>query len=296
MEKDKHTNENKSREHETLLQVFIRSFFRNKLGVIGLIGVIIIILVALLAPYIVEPVSGYGDFENILNPPSQAHPFGTDDMGLDIFSQVIWGTRTSLQVGFLTVLIALVIGVPIGLISGYFDNFLATIGMGLTDVFLTLPVLPLMIIMAAVIGSDIKNIALVIGLFSWPKLARITRASTLSVRNMEYITAAEGLGASNFKILYKHVLPNVSAPILVNMTIIIATAILSEAGLSFLGLGDPLTWSWGKILENAHQSGAFLSAWWYSLFPSLAIMFFVVSFNFIGMGIREALNPKLRQR
>jgi peptide/nickel transport system permease protein len=153
-----------------------------------------------------------------------------------------------------------------------------------------------MIIMAAVIGSDIKNIALVIGLFSWPKLARITRASTLSVRNMEYINAAEVLGASNFKIMTKHVLPNVSGPILVNMTIIIATAILSEAGLSFLGLGDPLTWSWGKILENAHQSGSFLSAWWYSLFPSLAIMFFVISFNFIGMGIREALNPKLRQR
>lgn len=294
MEKDKHNGNIKH--EETLLQIFLRTFFKHKLGVIGLVGVIIIISVALFAPYIAEPVSGYGDFENILNSPSAEHPFGTDDMGLDIFSQVIWGTRTSLQVGFLTVLIALVIGVPIGLISGYFDNFLSTIGMGLTDVFLTLPVLPLMIIMAAVIGSDIKNIALVIGLFSWPKLARITRASTLSVRNMEYINAAEALGASNFKILLKHILPNVSAPILVNMTIIIATAILSEAGLSFLGLGDPLAYSWGKILENAHQSGAFISAWWYSLFPSVAIMFFVISFNFIGMGIREALNPKLRQR
>lgn len=294
MEKDKHNGNIKH--EETLLQIFLRTFFKHKLGVIGLVGVIIIISVAIFAPYIAEPVSGYGDFENILNSPSAEHPFGTDDMGLDIFSQVIWGTRTSLQVGFLTVLIALVIGVPIGLISGYFDNFLSTIGMGLTDVFLTLPVLPLMIIMAAVIGSDIKNIALVIGLFSWPKLARITRASTLSVRNMEYINAAEALGASNFKILLKHILPNVSAPILVNMTIIIATAILSEAGLSFLGLGDPLAYSWGKILENAHQSGAFISAWWYSLFPSVAIMFFVISFNFIGMGIREALNPKLRQR
>lgn len=294
MEIDKHNE--KSREHETLLKRIIKTFFKHKLGVIGLLGVILIVVVAIFAPFIAEPVSGYGDYSNILRPPSGEHPFGTDDMGLDIYSQVIWGTRTSLQVGFLTVLIALVIGVPIGLISGYFDGLVSSLAMGLTDVFLTLPVLPLMIIMAAVIGSDIKNIALVIGLFSWPKLARITRASTLSVRNMEYINAAEVLGASNFKILTKHILPNVSGPILVNMTIIIATAILSEAGLSFLGLGDPLTWSWGKILENAHQSGSFLSAWWYSLFPSLAIMFFVISFNFIGMGIREALNPKLRQR
>lgn len=290
METDKH------KKHETLLKKIIKTFFKHKLGVIGLLGVILIVVVAVFAPYIAEPVSGYGDYSNVLRPPSEEHLFGTDDMGLDIYSQVIWGTRTSLQVGFLTVLIALVIGVPIGLISGYFDGFISSLAMGLTDVFLTLPVLPLMIIMAAVIGSDIKNIALVIGLFSWPKLARITRASTLSVRNMEYINAAEVLGASNFKIMTKHVLPNVSGPILVNMTIIIATAILSEAGLSFLGLGDPLTWSWGKILENAHQSGSFLSAWWYSLFPSLAIMFFVISFNFIGMGIREALNPKLRQR
>ena len=294
METDKHKK--KQREHETLLKKIIKTFFKHKLGVIGLIGVILIVVVAVFAPFIAEPVSGYGDYSNILRPPSSEHLFGTDDMGLDIYSQVVWGTRTSLQVGFLTVLIALVIGVPIGLISGYFDGLVSSLAMGLTDVFLTLPVLPLMIIMAAVIGSDIKNIALVIGLFSWPKLARITRASTLSVRNMEYINAAEVLGASNFKIMTKHVLPNVSGPILVNMTIIIATAILSEAGLSFLGLGDPLTWSWGKILENAHQSGSFLSAWWYSLFPSLAIMFFVISFNFIGMGIREALNPKLRQR
>ena len=294
METDKHKN--KHRQHETLLKKIIKTFFKHKLGVIGLLGVILIVMVAVFAPFIAEPVSGYGDYSNILKPPSGEHLFGTDDMGLDIYSQVIWGTRTSLQVGFLTVLIALVIGVPVGLISGYFDGFISSLAMGLTDVFLTLPVLPLMIIMAAVIGSDIKNIALVIGLFSWPKLARITRASTLSVRNMEYINAAEVLGASNFKIMTKHVLPNVSGPILVNMTIIIATAILSEAGLSFLGLGDPLTWSWGKILENAHQSGSFLSAWWYSLFPSLAIMFFVISFNFIGMGIREALNPKLRQR
>lgn len=279
----------------SLTRDFIKTFFRHSLGVIGLAGVLLVLLVAVFAPYIAEPVAGYGELEKILLPPSQEHPFGTDDMGLDIFSQVVWGTRTSLQVGFLTVIIATLIGVPLGLISGYYQGAVSSLFMGLADIFLTLPVLPLMIIMAAVMGPDIKNIALVIGIFSWPKLARITRAATLSVRGMDYVKAAHAIGASTSRVLLRHILSNVSAPILVNMTIVIATAILSEAGLSFLGLGDPLAWSWGKILESAHQSGAFLSAWWYSLFPSLAIMVFVISFNFLGMGIREGLNPRLRK-
>lgn len=280
--------------NETLFMEYVRTFFRHRLGTIGFVGVIIVLLVGIFAPFIAEKVSGYGDIENILQPPSADHIFGTDDMGLDIFSQVIWGTRTSIKVGFLAVLISSIIGVPIGLASGYFKGRMDTIGMGLADIFLTLPVLPLMIIMAAVLGSDIKNIALVIGLFSWPTLARITRAATLEVVSKQYIDAARALGVRNKRILMRHVLPNSSGPILVNITIVMATAILSEAGLSFLGLGDPLTWSWGKILENAHQSGSFVTAWWYSLFPSLAIMFFVISFNFFGMGIREAFNPKLK--
>ncbi len=280
----------------SLWKEFFKAFFKHRLGVIGLVGVIAIIFVALFAPMIAEPVSGYGDVADILKPPSLKHPFGTDDMGLDIFSQVVWGTRTSLKVGFMTVIIAAMIGIPIGLFSGYFSGLISTLGMGLADIFLTLPVLPLMIIMAALMGPDIKNIALIIGLFSWPQLARITRASTLSVKNMEYVVATRSVGAKTSRILFRHILPNVSASILVNMTIVIATAILTEAGLSFLGLGDPLSYSWGKILENAHQSGAFLSAWWFSFFPSIAIMFFVISFNFLGMGIREGFNPKLRNR
>lgn len=272
------------------------AFLKHKLGIIGLIGVIMVFMVAIFAPYIAEPVEGYGKVEDILLPPSSQHIFGTDSMGLDIFSQVVWGARSSLKVGFIAVAVAILIGVPIGLLSGYYKGVISTIGMGVTDIFLTIPILPLMIIIAAVVGSGINKVAIIIGLFSWPSLARIARAATLEVSNMQYIEAAKSLGIRTWRILLKHVLVNASAPILVNLTIIMATSIITESGLSFLGLGDPLTWSWGKILQNAHRSGAFVSAWWFSLFPSLAIMFFVISFNFLGMGIREALNPKLRER
>jgi len=268
-------------------------FKNHRLGMIGFIGIIMIFSIAIFAPFIAEEPGGYGTAEEILQPPSKSYIFGTDYMGLDIFSQVVWGTRASILVGFIAVLVAAVIGVSIGLFSGYLGGIVEVIGMGLADIFFTLPVLPLMIVMAAVIGSDIRNVAIIIGLFQWPKLARVTRASTLKVINMQYIEAARSLGLKQYKIVFKHVLVNASAPVLVNMTIVMAGAILSESGLSFLGLGDPLTWSWGKILNNAHQSGAFISAWWTSMFPSLAIMVFVICFNFLGMGIRDALNPKL---
>lgn len=282
--------ENKSRG-----KIFLTYFFRHRLGVIGLFGVVFVFMVALFAPFLAQEVSGYGEVSDIMLAPSMEHLFGTDSMGLDVFSQVVWGTRTSIKVGFMVVLYASLVGVPIGLLSGYFGGIIETLGMGLADIFLTLPVLPLMIIMAAVMGPDINNVAFVIGILGWPKLARVTRASTLEVANMQYIEAAKCLGIRGKSILFKHVLVNASAPILVNMTLAMASAILSESGLSFLGLGDPLVWSWGKILENAHQSGAFISAWWCSFFPSVAIILFVISFNFLGMGIREALNPKLRK-
>ncbi|MGM0420619.1 MAG: ABC transporter permease [Bacillota bacterium] len=273
---------------------FFRYFVKHRLGMIGLIGVLAIIIVAVFAPSLAEYPSGYGQ-HGVLQPPDSDVYFGTDHMGMDIFAQVVWGTRTSLHVGFMAVMISVLIGVPVGIMGGYFNGWTSNLLMGMTDIFLTLPMLPLMIVMAASLGSSINNIAIIIGILSWPRVARIARADTLSVRNMEYISAAKAIGSPNLKIFSRHILPNISGPILVNMTIVMATAILSEAGLSFLGLGDASTWSWGRILENAHRSGTFVTAWWYSLFPSFAIMFFVISFNFIGMGIREALNPKLNR-
>ena len=272
----------------------IKAFFNHKLGMIGLFGVILIFLVALLAPVIAEPVSGYGDYQDKLLPPSSEHPFGTDDMGLSLFSQVVWGTRSSIKVAVIAVSLALVIGVPIGLISGYFGGTFDTIGMGITDIALTIPTLPLMIIIAAIAEStSINTVAFIIGIFSWPDIARITKASTLRVCGMQYIEAAKSLGIRTSSIVGKHILANASTPIFINLTIVMASSIISESSISFLGLGDPLSHSWGKILHNAYQSGAFGTAWWFSLFPSLAIILFVISFNFLSMGVRDALNPKI---
>ncbi|MDF2520691.1 MAG: transporter permease [Clostridia bacterium] len=272
----------------------IKLFLRHPLGMIGFFGVLLLILITVLAPLIVEPVAGYGAYEDKLLSPAAKHLFGTDDMGLDLFSQVIWGTRSSIKVGVIAVLVAMAIGIPIGLFSGYYQGIYDTIGMGITEVFLTIPMLPLMIITAAVTkSSSINTVALIIGIFSWPSIARITRASTLKVCGMQYIEAAKSLGIKTRSIIFKHIFINASTPIFVNLTIVMATSIITESSISFLGLGDPLTYSWGKILHNAYKSGAFQSAWWYSLFPSIAIMLFVISFNFLSMGIRDALNPKI---
>lgn len=272
----------------------IKTFLHHKLGIIGLVGVLLIILVAIFAPFLAEPVSGYGNYEDKLLSPSSNHIFGTDDMGLDLFSQVIWGARSSIKVAIISVTLALAIGVPVGLISGYYGGIFETIGMGLTDIFLTIPSLPLMIIIAAIAETtSINTVAFIIGIFSWPDIARITKSSTLKVCGMQYIEAAKSLGIRTNRIIFKHILINASTPIFINLTIVMASSIISESSISFLGLGDPLTHSWGKILHNAYQSGAFGTAWWFSLFPSLAIILFVISFNFLSMGIRDALNPKI---
>lgn len=277
-------------------QEFIKHFRRNRLGVIGLYGILALVLLALLAPVISDRPTGYGDVTNMLQPPSSQYWFGTDSVGLSIFDQVIWGTRVSLYVGLTSAVISILIGVPIGLISGYYGGSVSNIGMAITDIFLTLPVLPLMIIMAAVLGTGISNIAIIIGLFSWPQIARVTRAEALAIREKQYIEAAKAIGTKESKIIFRHVLLNAFPPILVNMTILMGTSVLSEAGLSFLGLGDPMSWSWGTILQNAHSTGVIINAWWLALFPSIAIIILVLSFNFLGIGINEALNPRLRKR
>ncbi|MFD1038414.1 ABC transporter permease [Virgibacillus byunsanensis] len=278
------------------LSEFAKNFRRNLLGMIGLFGVIILLVIGVLAPLISEFPEGYGDMSMMLQPPTSQYWFGTDSVGLSIFDQVVWGTRVSLYVGFITALIALVIGVPIGLLSGYYGGRISTVGMGVTDIFLTLPILPLMIILAAVIGTGVSNIAVIIGLFSWPSIARVTRAETLAIKEKQYIEAAKCIGTPEYKIIFRHVLLNASPPILVNIAIIMGIAVISEAGLSFLGLGDPTTWSWGTILQNAQATGVIINAWWHSLFPSVGIIILVLSFNFLGMGINEALNPKLREK
>ena len=270
-------------------------FLRNKNGMIGLIGVALIVILGVIAPFLVAYPEGYT--ADILLAPSLSHPLGTDKLGLDILAEVIWGARTSLYVSLTAVVISALIGIPAGLISGFVKGWLGEIIDACIDIFLTLPMLPLMIIMAAIMGTSINNVALVIGLFSWPQLARVTKNATLKISEMQYIEAATCLGLSKPRILFKHVLLNATGPVFVNLTLIMASAVLSEASLSFLGLGDPTTWSWGTLLKRAWTSNAVNSSpnpWWWWLIPSLCIVIFVVCFNMLGTAINDILNPKGR--
>jgi len=274
---------------------FVPAFKKNKLGMVGLVGVALFILVGLAAPLLATYPKGYGT--ELYMKPSLLHPFGTDGLGLDILSQIIWGARTSIYVSFVAVLLAFAIGVPAGLVSGYFKGWAGGVIDTLIDVFLTLPILPLIIVIAAVIGSSIGNVAVVIGLFSWPSLARVTRNATLRVSEMQFVEAARCLGIKKRAILFKHILIVIIGPILVNLTLVMATSVLSEAGLSFLGLGDPTTWSWGTIIKKAWDAGAVIDTpnpWWWWFSPSMAIILYVVCFNSLGNAINDALNPKSR--
>ncbi len=276
-------------------RTFFQAFIRNKRGVIGAAGVLIIVIIGIFAPLIAPLPKGYTS--DVLLAPSANHIFGTDALGLDIFAEIVWGARTSLYVSMLAVLVSLAIGVPLGLISGYFKGAIGGFIDSLIEIFLTLPQLALMIITAAVLGSSITNVALVIGFFAWPTLARVTRNTTMKITEMPYIEAVKCAGVSTAGILFKHILINIIGPVLVNLTLVMANAVLSESGLSFLGLGDPSTWSWGLILKKAWDGGAVIATpnpWWWWLFTSLFIMMYVVSFNLLGNGINDALNPKGR--
>ncbi|RVU98375.1 ABC transporter permease [Coriobacteriales bacterium OH1046] len=275
---------------------FLYCFVRNRNGMIGFIGVMAIVLIGFVGPMIIGKPSGYTT--DILLPPCMEHPLGTDNIGLDILSELIWGARTSLYVSLLAMAISGAIGIPLGLICGYTRGILADIIDAAIDIFMTLPMLPLMIIMAAVMGTSIINVALILGIFSWPQLARVTKNSTLKIREMQYIEAASCLGLSQLRILFKHVLLNASGPVFVNMTLVMASAVLTEASLSFLGLGDPDSWSWGTILKRAWQQNAVISSpnpWWWWLMPSLCVVVYVVCFNLLGTALNDCLNPKGRE-
>ena len=277
-------------------RTFVEHFIRNKLGMIGLIGVLAIVIMGIFAPQIAEYPSGYG--ADILLNPSSDYFFGSDNLGLDLFAEVVWGARTSLYVSFIAVFVSTVIGLPAGLIAGYKKGMIGSFIDAIIDIFLTLPVLPLMIVISAIVGSSIINVAIIIGILSWPSLARVTRNATLKISEMQYIEAVKCLNIPGKRIVLKHILINAAGPVLVNLTLIMATAVLSESGLSFLGLGDPTTWSWGTILKKAWDASAVIdipNPWWWWFFPSIFIILYVVSFNLLGTGINETLNPKSRE-
>ena len=268
------------------------------MGKAGIIILIVMLLLAVFGP-IAFPfesrVSATSSGE-IFQQPSLAHWLGTDDMGRDVFRSLLFGARISLFVGLMATAISIVVGTVVGMVSGYYRSWISTLLMRITDVFLSLPVTPLIIVLAAIFGQSLTVTILVIGLTSWPSTARIVRSQVLSIRERQFIERVHNLGASDLRILWSHVLPNVLPLIYSNTVLVIAGSILSEATLAFLGLGDPVNVSWGTMLHYAFVSGALgRGAWWYLIPPGLGILFIVLGFTLSGHTLDKITNPKLRE-
>lgn len=266
-----------------------RAFRRHKLGLIGLGIVVMFTLVAILAPYLAthDPTSQRIATAR-LQAPSAEFWFGTDELGRDLFSRIVYGARISMRIGLIAEGIALSIGIVLGAISGYFGGAVDNFIMRVADVFFAIPGLLFLIVIVAIFGSGASVIFLALGLISWPGEARLMRSEVLRIRNQEYVTAATALGIRDVGIIVRHILPNALASMIVVGSLGVAGAILSEATLSFLGLGiqEPLA-SWGTMINRGQQY--IFSAWWYSVFPGAVIMLVVLGFNFLGDAVRDAL-------
>ncbi len=275
----------------------LRALWKDRLGRTGLILLGVVTIAAIFGPTVFpfDPAAVGENASSILQPPSAQHWLGTDELGRDVFAQFLAGARISLLVGLMATLISTVIGAGFGILAGYFMGVFDTILMGITDFFLVVPALPLMIALAAIFGQNLVIVILVIGLLSWPRTARIVRSQTLSLRNRQYVARARSLGASNWRILRTNITPHVGQLIVANTILVVAGCILAEATLSFIGLGDPNRISWGSSLHFAFVSGAVgRGAWWYFLPAGLGILVVVLGFTLLGHAFGRIENPRLR--
>ena len=286
------------RAHESMGSIIWRRF-RHHPGAMASSALLIILVLALIlasfSPYDPEE----SNIARRLEPPSWEHPFGTDGLGRDLLTRVLYGGRISITVGFMAVVITLLIGIPVGAVSGYFGGWIDNVLMRITDTALSLPVLLVLILLSAILRevelpiferNNVVTIAVVIGVLSWMTVARLVRATFLSVREMEFIAAAHCVGASNLRIMVRHILPNAIGPIVVESTLETGWAIMQEAGLSFLGFGiQPPTPSWGNLLSNAQEH--MTKHPWLAIFPGLMIFLTIISVNYIGDGLRDAFDP-----
>ena len=271
-----------------------RRLWRDPMGRAGVYLLAVVLLVVLVGP-LVFPFHAQ-DFgtsaASILQPPSAAHWMGTTELGQDVFREFLAGGRISLYVGLSATFIAMVLGAGLGLVSGYYAGWRDTVLMRITDFFLVLPTLPLIIVLAALFGQSVLVTSLVIGLTSWPQTARIIRSQVLSLRERPLVQRVRSLGAGDLRIMRVHILPNVAPLIFANLALVLSGAILAQAALAFLGLGDPVQVSWGTTLHNAFNSGAMSSgAWWYVLTPGVGIVAMVLAFSLIGHSLDRVLNP-----
>ena len=267
---------------------------KNRLAVLGLVILALIIIMAVFAEQIAPYPYDAQDYSSTFQFPSAEHWMGTDNYGRDIFSRVIYGTRTSLQIGFIALLGGAVVGSVLGAVSGYFGGITDTIIMRFTDILMAIPRTVLAIAIATTLGAGLTNAVIAVAISSIPNFARVVRASTMTVKDQDYVEAAKCIGAKSPHIIWKHIFPNVLAPIIVQATLGVGTAIILAAALSFLGLGvQPPVPEWGSMLSAART---YMRDYWYMVaFPGLAIMVTVLALNLFGDGLRDALDPKLKK-
>ena len=271
----------------------MKQLLRNRRAVVGGIVLLIIAFMAILAPYVTTHDPVKQNIRNQLQPPSREHFFGTDQFGRDIYSRVIYGARLSLRVGFLAISFALVVGCFLGLVSGYYGGWLDMIVMRVIDILLALPGFLLALSIVAALGPGLENVIMAIGVSYIPSFARMMRSAVLATRELDYVDAAQALGASDWRIIFQHILPNSISPIIVLTTLSMAGAILPAAGLSFLGMGaQPPTPEWGSMIATARP---FIRvSHWAVTVPGLAIFITVMCLNLVGDGLRDALDPRLK--
>lgn len=270
-----------------------RRFCRNKLAVLGLIMLILFVLLSVLVPLLTDYDPNRSNLRNRNLPPSGEHLLGTDDMGRDILARTLYGGRISLSVGLVSVGISLSIGVILGATAGFFGGMVDTVIMRIADVFYSFPFMILAITISSIFGPSIYNTMIILGVLSWPSSARLLRAEFLKQKSTDFSLAATALGANPTRVMFRHILPNAISPLLVSATLGVASAILSEAGLSFLGLGvPPPAPSWGNMLNRARPLHILASMPWMWLPPGIAIFIIVLSINFVGDGLRDAFDPR----
>lgn len=296
------TTDTVNRDQETMFGLVWRQFRKHRMAVFGMIVLGVLIVGCIVGPFISPYDIERSSLRERYQPPSLLHPFGTDDLGRDMLTRIMYGGRISLSIGLMSMVVAVTIGLTVGSIAGFYGKRVDNILMRFTDIMLTMPRLFLLILMVLILRSiqwpylqesgGIVAIILVIGLLSWMGIARLVRGAFLSLREMDFVEAARSLGLSNRRIIVRHILPNAITPVIVAATLGMAGAIISESGLSFLGFGvQPPTPTWGNMLSNAQQE-MLRGHLWMAIFPGLMIFITVISINYIGDGLRDALDPK----
>ncbi|MBU5439390.1 ABC transporter permease [Tissierella sp. MSJ-40] len=282
-------------EGTSLWKIGAKRLIKNKLAVFGIVVLSILIILSVLAPVITPYDRDETNLTNTYQKPSKEHWLGTDELGRDVFTRLIYGGRVSLSVGLVSTSISVIIGVLLGAIGGYYGKVVDNIIMRIVDIFMCFPFFIMAITIAAILGPSIWNVMIISGILSWPSIARIVRAEVMTVKEREFVEASKALGLTPIEIIFRHILPNVLAVVIVYTTLGIASGILSEAGLSFLGLGvkQPQP-SWGNMLSAAQNLRSLRLHWWLWVPPGLLVFITILSINFLGDGLRDALDPKLK--